>query len=65
MSKELFGNNISPDCAYCDRFDSETGCKAGKSIKNGRCRKFTYNPTLRKPKGEAALRQFSKEDFEI
>ena len=68
MAKNLFGNNIEPDCEYCDRYDKsgdEFFCSAKKEIKNGKCRKFIYNPTLRTPKGEAELMSFSKEDFEI
>ena len=36
-----------------------------KSIKNGKCRKFKYNPTLRVPKSTEALPEFKKEDFEL
>lgn len=66
--KKLFGNNINPDCEYCDYYnkDGEQNiCEAKKEIKNGKCRKFLYNPTLRTPKSEAKIQQFSKEDFEI
>ncbi len=68
MSKKLFGKNIEPNCTYCDNFntDAESAfCEAKKEIKNGKCRKFSYNPTLRTPNIEAQLMQFSKEDFEI
>lgn len=68
MSKNLFGNKIEPACEYCDKYDTDGEkyfCSANKEIKNGKCRKFEYNPTLRTPKGEAELMKFSKEDFEI
>lgn len=68
MAKKLFGNNIEPNCEYCDRYNKDEGayyCEAKKEIKNGKCRKFAYNPTLREPKSEALLSQFSKEDFEL
>ena len=68
MKKNLFGNNIEVDCGYCANFlEDEEGfyCKKDKSIKNGKCKKFDYNPTLRVPKGDLPLMQFSKEDFEI
>lgn len=68
MSKKLFGNNIKPDCGYCDNYNTEGEngfCEVKKEIKKGKCRKFIYNPTLRVPNIEAKLMQFSKEDFEI
>jgi phage terminase small subunit len=67
MYKNLFGNNIKPNCAYCKNFDSEMEnfCKKGKTIKNDKCRKFDYNPLLRVPKNAPAMMSFSKEDFEL
>lgn len=65
---KLFGNNIEIKCEYCDNCaDSPSGCicKLRKSIKNGKCRKFKYNPTLRVPQSSQALPEFKKEDFEI
>lgn len=67
--KKLFGNNIETDCSYCQNFnrDSENqGCMLGRQINDkGKCRKFDYNPTLRTPKAEARMLEFSKEDFEL
>lgn len=66
--KKLFGNNIVPDCGYCDNYNTDgeqNFCEAKKEIKNGKCRKFLYNPTLRTPKGEADMMEFNKEDFDI
>ncbi len=68
MSKNLFGKNIEPNCEYCDRYDKDGDafiCTAKKQIKNGKCRKFQYNPTLRVPKSENNLMDFNKEDFDI
>ncbi len=68
MKRKLFGNNITPNCAYCDNFSDEAdkrGCTKNKEIKNGKCKKFDYNPILRTPKSEVKMMQFSKEDFEI
>lgn len=63
---KLFGNNISPDCVLCDNYDESAGmCLKKKEIKNGKCRKFAYNPTLRVPGSEARMMHFSKEDFEL
>ncbi len=64
--KLLFGENIPVNCLYCDNFNKTEGsCLKNRVIKDGKCSKFRYNPTLRTPKSEAALMQFSKEDFEL
>ena len=63
---KLFGNNIEIKCEYCaNSADAPSGyiCTLRKSIKNGKCRKFKYNPTLRVPKSTEALPEFKKEDF--
>lgn len=68
MKKELFGNNIEVDCSYCvflSEDDEGFFCQKDRVIKNGKCKKFEYNPTLRVPKSDAPLIQFNKEDFEI
>lgn len=67
---KLFGNRIKPDCSYCcNGADAHSGyiCTAKKSIKNGKCRKFRYNPTLRVPKAEPVLQSqgFTQKDFEL
>ena len=64
----LFGANIEVNCGYCDNFNTNEeaiGCKLKREVKNGKCRKFTYNPTLRIPKAEVRMMTFTKEDFEI
>ena len=68
IMKKLFGNHIAPDCTYCQNFiqEGQPRCSLGRVIgENGKCRKFDYNPTLRTPKAEAVMMQFSKEDFEL
>ena len=68
MKYKLFGANVEPNCAYFDNFSAEEtnfGCTKKREIKDGKCRKFIYNPTLRIPKAEARMMHFSKEDFEL
>lgn len=66
--KKLFGNNIEVSCSYCEHSVIQGGCQfctIGKSIKNGRCRKFVYNPIMRIPKKAVVLKKYSAEDFVI
>lgn len=68
MKKQLFGNNIVPSCVYCEHSVKEGNaqiCTAHKTLKNGKCRKFKYNPIMRDPKGMAPLKTYSKEDFAL
>ena len=68
MKKKLFGNNIVPSCVYCAHSKKEGGtqyCDAHKTLKNGKCRKFDYNPIMREPKGMAPLKTYTKEDFSL
>jgi hypothetical protein len=68
IKMKIFGNNINPDCSYCcNGNDAKSGfiCICKKQIKNGKCRKFKYNPTLRVPQASVELQKFTKEDFEI
>lgn len=65
---KLFGNNIEVKCEYCSNSaNAQSGyiCTVKKSIKNGKCRKFKYNPTLRIPESSPEMQKFRKEDFEI
>jgi len=67
-SKILFGENIIPNCDYCQHCVVESGtnfCKVKKSINaKGKCSKFTYNPTMRKVNLKA-LGDYSMEDFSL
>ena len=68
MKKQLFGGNIVPSCAYCThskKVGSAQFCDANKTLKNGKCRKFCYNPIMREPRGMAPLPSYSKEDFAL
>ena len=68
MKKQLFGKNIVPSCAYCVHSKTEGSsqfCDARKVLKNGKCRKFTYNPIMRTPRGAAKLPSFKSDDFAI
>lgn len=69
MSKiRLFGNNIDVSCDYCANSKVNNGvqfCTMNKVLKNGKCRKFVYNPIMREPKGMNALKKFNPEDFTL
>ena len=68
MKKQLFGNHIVPSCAYCENSKTEGSsqfCLVHKTLKNGKCKKFKYNPIMREPKGMAPLKSFSKEEFTL
>ena len=68
MKKQLFGKNIVPSCVYCEYSKNEGEsqfCTANKQKKNGKCKKFKYNPIMREPKGMAPLKSFDKEDFTL
>lgn len=65
-NKSLFGNNIEISCAYCEHsmFQNNTQfCKLGRALKNGKCRKFKYNPIMRIPKRAVVLEKYKAEDF--
>lgn len=65
----LFGNNIEPDCSYCDHcIADESGsriCMKNTYLEGGKCRKFKYNPLLRKPFKPPVLPKFSPDDFKL
>lgn len=68
MKKRLFGNHISPDCAYCQNgLKEQTGsfsCARGKTISpNGLCKAFLYDPLKRVPRTAPALPSHSPEEF--
>jgi len=60
-----YGKGIIPDCSYC-AYSSNADCrkKAEEKGKNS-CRRFLYDPLLRKPKKAPALPTFSPEDFKL
>lgn len=64
----LFGKNIDVDCKYCANAvftEKLCICSLDKKIKNGKCRKFLYNPTLRIPKQSTALPVYDESDFSL
>lgn len=67
MSKiKLFGNNIDVSCDYCANSKVNNGvqfCTMNKVLKNGKCRKFVYNPIMRVPKTQNNLRKYNAEEF--
>lgn len=68
MKKQLFGNNIVPACTYCQHSRSEGSsqfCDAHKVLKNGKCRKFCYNPIMRTPRDAAKLPTYTQDDFAL
>ena len=68
MKKPLFGNDIAVSCAYCCHSKKEGGtqfCDAHKTLKNGKCRRFKYNPIMREPRAAVKLPTFKPEDFSL
>ena len=67
MSKvKLFGNNIEVSCDYCANSQIQSGCQfctVNRVLKNGKCRKFLYNPIMRVPKTQNMLPKYSEDDF--
>ncbi len=65
----LFGNNIEPNCDFCDNCEKADDiikiCKAKKEIINGKCRGFKYNPLLRVPTQVSNLPKYDPKDFEL
>lgn len=67
-SEALFGRHIEPNCAYC--IHSVTAqdtlkCRLGQIPEQGSCKRYTYDPLRREPKGEAKLASFNPEDFKL
>lgn len=68
MKNKLFGQNIEPDCAYCENSVIENdvvGCAKGRQIKNNKCRAFRYDPLLRIPKASVFKSNFTADDFKL
>ncbi len=68
--KRLFGADIKPDCAYCSKNATpalpNVTCTAGCKIdENGVCKRFSYDPLLRKPKTQPVLGSFDKDEFAL
>jgi hypothetical protein len=68
MKNKMFGQNIQPDCSYCENSATENSfayCNKGKQLKNGKCRKFEYDPLMRVPKNSVFKRKYTEQDFKI
>ncbi len=68
--KALFGKGVAPDCRYCRRNGGKPGekplCTLKTEVKNGRCRRFQYDPLMREPRTAPPLnKDFSEEDFKL
>ena len=64
--KKLFGNNITPNCEYCELAQFSGGnfiCTKNKVLVNNKCRKFKYDPLKRVPNSTPSLDKYSLEDF--
>lgn len=63
---KFFGNNIEISCDYCahSKINNEVQfCTINRVLKNGKCKKFIYNPIMRKPKKTKGLPTYKPEDF--
>lgn len=68
MRKKLFGKNIQPDCSYClnSVFENNTcRCIKGRSITDGKCKGFKYDPLMRVPRSAPALHEYTLNDFKL
>lgn len=66
----FFGASIAQSCSYCAH-NSGKGtlvvCSQKLEMKNGKCKKYVYNPLMREPKRKPSLKteNLRKEDFEL
>lgn len=68
MKNKLFGQRITPNCAYCANAVLEKDacyCSKNKKIKGDRCRAFAYDPLMRIPKSTSYKTNYSLEDFKF
>lgn len=68
MKNKLFGQRITPSCAYCSYAVLEKDacyCSKSKRIKNNKCRSFNYNPLMRVPKSTSFKSNYSIDDFKF
>lgn len=63
--KAVFGGDIPQDCSYC-RFNSgEDELICPIRPRKGKCRKYEYDPTKRRPKTAPLLQKYSEDDFSL
>lgn len=63
---KFFGNNIEVSCEYCAHSKIQNGCQfctKNRVLKNGKCKKFIYNPIMRVPLRANNLKKYKEEDF--
>ncbi len=68
FGKKLFGNNIDASCEYCHHAQKVNDifiCTLNKTLTNGKCMQFSYNPLMRVPRTMPNLPKFDPKDFEI
>ncbi len=68
LKNKLFGNNIVPDCSYCENSSFENGfiaCRKSKHISQGKCRSFSYDPLLRVPRTITLQGIYTADDFKL
>ncbi|MCH5353582.1 MAG: hypothetical protein J1E06_08970 [Acutalibacter sp.] len=69
--KALFGNNVEISCAHCLRNGAKQGeeplCTLRLTLKDGKCKKYEYDPLRREPRTAPGLRSdgFKEEDFKL
>ena len=66
--KKLFGNNITPNCEYCELAQYSGGkfiCTKNKVLVNNKCRKFKYDPCKRIPAKMKVLNFQKYEDVDF
>ena len=66
----LFGAHIEANCAYCQNNLGQNGevlCAVRMTLKEGKRKKFSYNPLLRAPRSAPPLQtgRYRPEDFEL
>ena len=68
MKSKLFGQNISPDCAYCSNaiFENEViYCAKSRRIEKNKCKSFKYDPLMRVPKKAVIKKTYTADNFKI
>lgn len=68
--KQLFGGNITPSCDYCQYNLGEEGtflCSKNLTMENGKCKRYRYDPLMRRPKSFPALPagRYSADEFKL
>lgn len=64
MKEKSYLYNVEPSCEYCAKGTGKSACRK-KAEQQGKpaCKKFTYEPTLRKPPAPLTPKPAKAEDF--